>query len=149
MILKNGAGPAPAATDCEARKIVGIGKCDGRTSKPSSPPTQDRIIAELIGSDTCRADSGITVRSTAPVLALCRELLAAGLDPDAAVEAYRAGTLALRVRTIGEGARLELNAKGTGFVVQAVRRASPVRQNDEAGTGYLADVPPLLARGGK
>jgi hypothetical protein len=34
-----------------------------------------------------------------PVLALCRELLAAGLDPDAAVEAYRAGTLALRVRS--------------------------------------------------
>jgi hypothetical protein len=49
-------------------------------------------------------------RASAPVLALCRELLAAGLDPDAATEAYRAGTMALRVRSIGEGALLARGA---------------------------------------
>jgi hypothetical protein len=40
------------------------------------------------------------------VLTLCRQLLAAGLDPDQALEVYRGTTLALRVRSIGEGAKL-------------------------------------------
>jgi hypothetical protein len=116
------------------------------TFTPTTYANQQLTIhAELSGSDRCTA-LGIEARGAAPVLALCRELLAAGLDPDAAVEAYRAGTLALRVRSIGEGARLELNAKGTGFVVQAVRRASPVRQTGAADTGYPAGASPFLAR---
>jgi hypothetical protein len=57
---------------------------------------------------------------------LCRQLIAAGLDPDRALEVYRGATLALTVRSIGEGARLEINPKGTGF---AVRRGSHIAQN--------------------
>ena len=63
------------------------------------------IHAEIIGSDRCEA-AGITVRAAAPVLAMCRKLLAAGYDPDRPLHAYRGDALALKVRTIGEGAKL-------------------------------------------
>ena len=109
------------------------------------------IRAELIGSDTCSV-AGITAHGHAPVLALCRELLAAGLDPDAAVEAYRAGTQALRVRSISEAARLtvEDDSRGTPrFRPWRGEAASLVRQNCAAGPGYSAGASPLLARGGK
>ena len=39
----------------------------------------------------------------APVLDLCRELLAAGFNPASPLEAWRRETLCLRVRSIGEG----------------------------------------------
>src|SRR5262245_22543025 len=63
------------------------------------------IRADLVGSSTCSA-AGITATSNTPVLVLCRRLLAAGLDPDTAVLVYRGAVLALRVRSIGEAARL-------------------------------------------
>jgi hypothetical protein len=121
------------------------------------PAIEHAIVrAEIVGSDYCSA-LGIEARTSAPVLALCRELLAAGLDPDAAVEAYRAGTLALRVRSIGEGALLtvEENRFGTPVLRRwrdrdaGVGAASPVRQTGAADTGYLAGASPLLARGGR
>src|SRR5262245_10107645 len=77
------------------------------------------LYAKLIGDDTCTA-TGIT----APALALCRQLLAAGLDPDQALEVYRGATLALRIRSIGEGAPLTVrdDNRGTPRFV-AYRRA--------------------------
>jgi hypothetical protein len=79
------------------------------------------IRAELAGSDTCTA-AGIKAKGKTPVLNLCRLLLAVG----------RNGTLALKVRSIGEGAALDINSKGTGFVPYgAVRTASPTSQNGE------------------
>jgi hypothetical protein len=81
------------------------------------PPAGRRrtaVRAELSGSTRCSA-LGITAAANAPVLALCRQLIAAGLDPDSAMAVYRNGTLALRVRSIGEAARLEINGDGTGF----------------------------------
>jgi hypothetical protein len=71
------------------------------------------ITAELTGSDKCSA-AGITATGNAPALALCRQLLAAGLDPDQALEVYRGTTLALRVRSIGEGARLTVKEPDRG-----------------------------------
>jgi hypothetical protein len=73
------------------------------------------IRAVLTGSDTCTA-AGLTVRASATVLAMCRQLLAAGHDPATRLQAWRGSTLCLTVRSIGEGARLEINSKGTGFV---------------------------------
>jgi hypothetical protein len=88
------------------------------------------VVAHLSGSSTCTG-AGITANSPTPVLALCRELLAAGLDADTAMEVYRAGTLALRVRSLREAARLEINSKGTGFIVRpAVRKASPIARRE-------------------
>jgi hypothetical protein len=92
----------------------------------TAEPNQAPLCAELIGNDTCSA-SGMTAKGHAPALALCRQLLAQGVDPDAALTVFRNGTLALRVRSIGEAANLEINSKGTGFV----RIAPPARFRDK------------------
>ena len=63
------------------------------------------IRAELIGSSTCSA-AGRTAVGPAPVLALCRQLVAAGMAPDYGLEVYRGDQLALRVRSIGNAAKL-------------------------------------------
>ena len=89
--------------------------------------TPEVIRAERRGSTTCTSDN-VVVHGDAPILALCRQLLAAGLNPDQALEVFRGSTLAVRVRSIGEAAALEINAKGSGFVPRPVRTASPMRQ---------------------
>jgi hypothetical protein len=90
------------------------------------------IRAEIFGSDTATAE-GLSVTSGAPVLKLCRALLEAGHDPATPLEAYRGETLCLRVRSIGEGARLTVKPNATGRLVfvasQTSATASPVRQN--------------------
>lgn len=53
--------------------------------------------------------------TSAPVLELCRALVAAGHDPASRLDAYRGDVLCLQVRSIGEAARLEINGHGTGF----------------------------------
>jgi hypothetical protein len=69
--------------------------------------TQAPIRAELVGSNSCEAD-GLIGRGYAPALDLCRQLVAAGYDPARPLEAYRGDMLCLRVRSIGEGANLEI-----------------------------------------
>jgi len=97
------------------------------------------VRADLIGSDTCLG-AGITATGAAPVLALCRQLLAARLDPDAALEVYRAGILALHVRSLREGARLTVKTAGNGapvFAVDAAPKgaaAPPIARLDMAAT---------------
>jgi hypothetical protein len=97
-----------------------------------------RIRAELAGSNTCSA-RGITVVAYAPVLEMCRRLVAAGHhNPASRLYAYRGDVLCLAVRSIGEAARLEINSKGTGLVRRrAVRTAPPV-----APIGPVASPPP-------
>ena len=73
----------------------------------SDHPIQTAIRAELIGSDCCSA-LGMTGRSSAPVLALCRALVTAGQNPNRPLHAYRGDVLCLCVRSIGEGARLTI-----------------------------------------
>jgi hypothetical protein len=72
------------------------------------------ITAMLTGSDTACAES-ITVTGASPVLALCRRLVDAGRDQNRPLHAYRGDVPALRVRSIGEGARLEIRGDGVGF----------------------------------
>jgi hypothetical protein len=55
--------------------------------------------------ETCRLDPST----------ICGKLLEAGIDPAERLEIYRGSTLALRVRSIGEGARLEPASNGVGF----------------------------------
>jgi hypothetical protein len=62
------------------------------------------IRAVIEGAEQCVA-LGRKVRASAPVLALCRELIAAGHDPNRPLHVYRGDTLALKIRTIGEGAQ--------------------------------------------
>jgi hypothetical protein len=88
--------------------------------------------AELIGDDTCTAE-GITARCTAPVLDLCRKLVAAGFDPATPLEAWRGKVLCLRIRSIGIGAQIEICGKGTGFrLASAVGTASTMRFSNRA-----------------
>jgi hypothetical protein len=63
------------------------------------------IEAELTGSTECSA-RGLTAHGPAPVLALCRALIGASYDPRRPLHVYRGQVLALKVRSIGEGARL-------------------------------------------
>jgi hypothetical protein len=107
-----------------------LGLEEGSPALGSSSGKQLRVLrAELIGSDGCTAE-GFSAVGAAPVLMLCRKLVEAGFDPRTPLEAWRQGTLALRVRSIGEAAHLEINSKGTGFVRRsAVRTASPVAKN--------------------
>lgn len=113
---------------------------------PDGPLTQSRgqapLRAELIGTDTCTV-LRLSAHGVAPILALCRRLIEAGHDPAVALEVYRGNVLALAVRSIGEGAELEVNNKGTGFVrSRTVRTALPMRQNE------VGDGCPYPARSG-
>src|SRR5262245_58281089 len=72
------------------------------------------IVTELASYNTNTA-CGVTVRSPAPVLALCRRLIEAGHDPRSRLEAYRGSTLCLSVRSIGEAAALQIGGDGVGF----------------------------------
>jgi hypothetical protein len=92
------------------------------------------LTAELIASHQCEA-LGIVAMGHAPALALCRELLSAGAHPDTALAVYRNGVLALRIRSIREGARLAVEDGETGTprlrLARPARRgaASPMRKN--------------------
>ena len=83
------------------------------------------------GETETRATCGdIDVKAYAPVLAMCRALVAAGRDPMEPLEAYRGDVLCLKVRSIGEGAKLAIKRNGVGFYSEsprASRRALPVR----------------------
>ena len=100
---------------------------------------QAPVRATLVGADRCEAE-GISTRGYAPVLDLCRELVAAGLHPTSPLEAWRGDTLSLRVRSIGEGARLAIedDPHGTPRLrrwrerPQGYGAGSPVRQTASA-----------------
>jgi hypothetical protein len=88
------------------RASCSAGRPNNREANFHAPRTQAAPIrATLIGDNRCEA-AGITVRGSAPVLALCRKLVEAGHDPAPALEAYRGETLCLRIRSIGEAAGL-------------------------------------------
>jgi hypothetical protein len=95
-----------------------------------NPETQEEarefvIHAELAWDDHATA-CGIVARSSSPVLKLCRLLVDAGHDPATPLEAWRGGTLCLRVRSIGEAAGLRVNNKGTGFIRAAAVPTAPL-----------------------
>ena len=91
------------------------------------------IRAELASDDTC---TGITAKSSAPVLSLCRKLLKAGHDPATPLEAWRGSVLCLRVRSIGEAARLRMGVAPTGRPIfkrhEICPAASPMSAISEA-----------------
>ena len=131
MPAKNSASSAAAATDCRARESDQLGGKVGLVATPSRKPSQV-VRAELVGSDRCLA-AGYVTRGTTPVLAMCRKLVAAGINPAASLECYRGTTLAITVASIGHGAGLEINGHGTGF--RPLRKggaASPIRKFREA-----------------
>jgi len=120
-----------AAAD-EARGVPELTQLGGTGIRGNSLPNENTqaIRAELIGSDRCFA-LGMNVRSTAPVLALCRRLVEAGHDPATPLEAWRGDVLCLRIRSIGDGAALRIGTHGVGFErLPECTVALPVRQNE-------------------
>jgi hypothetical protein len=90
------------------------------------------IRAELTGTNYAEA-RGVTVRSPSPVLDLARKLIAAGHDPATPLAAWRGPTLCLRVRSIGDAARLRVKASLRGSPIfapmQGMAEGPPARQN--------------------
>ena len=96
------------------------------------------IRAELSGSD-CASACGVAVRNGSPVIALCRQLIAAGYDSATPLEAYRGAILCLHVRSIGETAGLEIAAHGVGFRKRGRANEDGAPYGDEKPTEVLAD----------
>jgi hypothetical protein len=141
-----------AAAD-EARGVPELTKLGGAVVRGNSLLVENTqaIRADLIGSNTCTAAS-IAVVDHAPVLALCRALVAAGQDPNRPLRAYRGDVLCLRVRSIGEGAQLvvEVDRRGRPRLrrwrnrVQGYGAAPSVRQIGDTAT---TDPPRAIVNG--
>jgi hypothetical protein len=127
--------PAPGAIRCRLP-----GGSDDRARRPiASTATQQKystqaLHADLIGDNVAIAE-GIRARGCAPVLELARLLVAEGHDPRQALEVFRDGALALRVRSIGEAAAIAINSKGTAFVrcrrvVRTAPTVAPIGRED-------------------
>jgi hypothetical protein len=96
-----------------------------RHTSRSEQPLTPFITAQLTGSHHCEA-LGIVAKGRAPALALCRQLLVAGIDPDTALVVVRNGILSLRIRSIREGARLTVEDGETG--IPKFRLVRPARR---------------------
>jgi hypothetical protein len=108
----------------------------------TNTPTKGKLLAiraRLAESSTCSA-AGKTAIGPAPVLTLCRQLVAAGLDPNHALEVYRGPTLALFVRNIGEAARLTVRESTRDGRPRFARLSSdgsaPMRKSSPAGEDH-------------
>jgi len=86
------------------------------TARPVVKPHRHAVMrAELINVTTATVRAlGITSCAATPVLELCRTLVAAGVDPTTPLAIYRGGTLALRVRSVGESAGLIVKTDRSG-----------------------------------
>jgi hypothetical protein len=95
---------------------------------------QDPIRAELSGDRRCSA-LGIEVNTYAPVFALARILIRAGVDPARPIEVYRGAILCFRV-PLATAARLEVRDNHHGRPVftpwhpRSTRPASTAAPND-------------------
>jgi hypothetical protein len=89
MLLAKGAGVTHRVSGADARRNDQLGGKVGLLATTKIKPPQ--VIAELRGDDICDA-LGIAVRSSSPVLALCRKLVRAGYGPATPLEAYRGDT---------------------------------------------------------
>lgn len=118
----------PASCDGGPRQIGYPGR---ETAALNSKRTGARQVlrATLTGATTASA-AGETAHGSAPVLSLCKTLLANGMTPDAALLVYRNGVLALKVRSIAEAASLEISADPPGFRrLRQPHAGPPMRQN--------------------
>jgi hypothetical protein len=125
---------SPALQQSEKRRTT----ADGVTDTPT-PRKALAIRARLVGSNTCSA-AGKTAIGPAPVLALCRQLVAAGLDGNLALEVYRGDTLALFVRSIGKATTLTVRESTRDGRPRLARLSSdgsaPAPKSSWAGTEY-------------
>lgn len=109
-------------------------------------PQVATIRAEVLGTGICEA-CGITARGSAPVLTLCRLLIAAGHDPRSRLEAWRGSMLAVRVRSIGEAANLRVREDRIEFARwEPPPRARPSPRIAQKGQAATLLAKTILAR---
>ena len=108
MVHPNKANPASAQTENGVQDFAPLARPLENTNTSSYPALQLRC--DLVGSD--KAIAGDIMASGA--FDLCRRLLAAGANPAAELVCYRNGTLALRIKSIGAGARLTVRTSKDG-----------------------------------
>jgi hypothetical protein len=149
VLARNGERPATDCTVNGARKVNRTGKREPSSRLPANSST---IRADLTGSSSCTA-VGVTARGNAPGLALCRRLVEAGHDPATRLEVYRGTTLALRIRSIGEGAKLTVRESTKDGRPRFVRLGSgdvgpQTRKSGPAATAGWTDWP-AAAGGGR
>jgi hypothetical protein len=138
MLRPTVAEPAPGERDTgsQSDRLGGAITSINRPRQYNLQQSTAPIRARLISCDLCEAE-GRTVRAYAPVLAMCRELVAANYDPARPLEAYRGDMLCLKVRSIGEGAKYTVKDSSAGTPslrrhqepVLSITRASPVAPN--------------------
>jgi hypothetical protein len=130
---------AKGATALCSERPSNIEQLGGRleNSDTSSRPAL-QLRCDLVGNDGAIAGD---IMARGP-LDMCRRLLAAGADPATELLCYRNGQSALRIRSIGDGARLvvrETATDGPRFVTWKAfpRRAveAPVRLNRKPAFG--------------
>jgi hypothetical protein len=114
-MTQNGEGPDHRGGGIEAQEFEQLGRRLEVLPTAETSLQQVRVIhAEIVGADQCHAE-GHRVRGAAPVLAICRKLIAAGLDAGRPLHAYRGNTLCLVVRSIGRGAELVIDERRMAF----------------------------------
>jgi hypothetical protein len=144
MPVVKAARPRHCNGSAEARASDGIADHVAAVAKPSSQSLQVVTLCAVLIGDKCSA-AGIAGRGSAPVLDLCRKLVAAGVDPSLQLHCYRGTMLALIVRRIGEAARLRIATHGVGFErLPKCTGGPPVRQIDRSAT---ATAPRTSAKG--
>ena len=84
---------------------------------------QDRpaLRGDLVGVDLIVVDR-LSVCSDTRIRDACRKLVEFGVDPKTPLHCFRKGQLAVTVRSIGKGSRLEINGDGIGFIVRRTPR---------------------------
>jgi hypothetical protein len=97
VLAKNGEGP----THC--------GDSDGRAQKLVCETTGDRHASKPAPEKTQVSAGSLAIHGHAPILVLCAPLLAAGLNPDAAIQVYSRGRASSPL-----GAALDAIADGGG-----------------------------------
>jgi hypothetical protein len=115
---------------------------------PSPTSAISAVRAELIGANRATA-LGVEAHGSSPVFALCRAQVEAGHDPATPLHAYRGDTLALKVRSIGEGAKLTVEDNTIGKPVfrrwrdraESNGAAPPIAPNARAATGCWSSRP--------
>ncbi len=120
---------ATASTTWRGRQTIQYWQI-GLRSIVESPRTRQQVCAELTGDDRCAAAGVVAVGVTQTIL-LCKALLATGMSQDQALDVFRNGVLALRVRSIGEAAGLEIALEPPGF--RRVRQRNAARPLKKTG----------------
>ena len=120
------AAKSPGAVALGASVVDQLGRQVFPENKRQQQFVQAPIRATLIGSDRCSAE-GVSACGYSPVLGLCHELVAAGFNPASPLEAWRGEMPCLRVRSIGEGARLTVADDRHGTPRHRRRQERPQR----------------------